>query len=296
MATLLQKYEQARQELMNQLDELLPGLQNAGIGTVGDYENKIEIVEKGIRYYDKKIAEQQLTEMASGNAKGASTVLIYVITGTSARIKNALAEENIYNAYFSVQPPTHDEEDRRKWIPFSNELVSIKGLLDQLAADGYRFKVYYLDGYAFADYAAAGYEFATDAATLEAAIDEFIDDNIGKIVAIVDLLAIDADNAKIAQRFNRKDSLRVITPICSYLPDAVKSFMVAKRKEAFKLLEFKIFKDEISSLDVAYERSFLRNELVRILKRESPAYNKISGLAGNASAVLPTLNPSILLS
>ena len=64
-----------------------------------------------------------------------------------------------------------------------------------------------------------------------------IDTRINKIVAIVDLLALNNCNAEIAEEFDTTNIKRLILPIHSKLPLKAREYMEDKRKEKFKKME-----------------------------------------------------------
>jgi len=292
MNPLLEFYKKQMAKLLDDLNTLGEYQIEAGVGTVGDIEIKIKIKEGQIEDLQKKIdaIESKIQIENSGKTTG-SKLFIYVITGTNARIKCALAAEEMKNLYLSLNPLNHDDKDRCKWLPFLRENSYIKDLLESLKNDGYQFSVYYLDGYQFADYKNAGYEFAVDEAELAGRIGEAIDKNIENIIAIVDLLAIDNDNADIVRRFDSPKILRVVTPICRFLPGELQSLMIKKREDVFKLLKLKLSQGAFDRFQEASEKMFLKNELSRVIKEKNQFYNRISDTDSNNG--LHTVSPTI---
>jgi len=287
--TQLEIYKNQMASLLAELNKLVEYQVEAGVGTAGDIDIQIKRKEELIEELQNKINGKVQTE---GNATGAanSKLYIYVITGTNARIKCALGAEDMNKLYLSLNPLNHDDKDRWKWLPFSRENICIKELLESLKNDGYKFSVYYLDGYRFADYKKDGYEFAVDEDDLVGRIGEAIEDNIDNTIAIVDLLAIDNENEDLARLFDKPKILRVVTPICRFLPNELQSLMIKKREEVFRILKVKLSKGAFDRFQEASEKMFLKNELTRVIKEKNQFYNRISDAGSEAelNTVLPT--------
>jgi len=282
-----------REELMKELKDLYDDLRLAGLDTRDTLKLKIKNKEKDLEELENKIRDLKKNEPEDNPAKpGSSKLYIYVITGTNARIKCALAAEEMKKLYLSLDPLNHDDNDRCKWLPFLREKIYIKDLLESLKNDGYKFSVYYLDGYRFADYKKDGYEFAVDEDDLVGRIGEAIEDNIDNTIAIVDLLAIDNENEDLARLFDKPQILRVVTPICRFLPNELQSLMIKKREAVFRILKVKLSKGAFDRFQEASEKMFLKNELSRVIKEKSQFYKRISDTGSDDRHNLKTVSPT----
>ncbi len=256
-------------KLYENLEDLLERQRNAGPGTEGDYKNLILTNDNERSTTKKKI---ELLKNQEQNIEP-ETLFIYIITNTNEGIRSAIGTD-----LFDVLNPTnHDNEDCTKWIPFTRDKISICELIGELRNRGYVFKEEYLTG------------------NIGAKKEVRIEDDLHISIAVIDLLALDKENEKIAGIFNNKLACSVITPIADSLHEKVKEFMIQKRKAVFTRLEYRIANLDIDSYnpEITGKLTFI-NILHRIFKTKQPVIGIIKPDGSDIRARLSTQNnPSI---
>ena len=279
MSWLLDYYKTQLEKAKQEFKELYEQKFNAGVGTEGDYKNRLLKIEKEIGDLEKRIQAIESKEQPVESKAGVSEttkVFIYVISGTNARIKQALTEEELYKIYTSLQPLNHDDEDVCKWKPFTKDEPSIEALLDTLQNEGFKFAVYYLNGYKLEKCYPEDASFSKPDVNHRDLIDEKIVDNKESIIAIIDLLALDPENEEIARRFDDKRTLRVFTAEYKFQNDKLENFMEGKKK-VFKYLENKLKGPEVFTIYKPGLRAYVfLQELRTVIKKEKPDFNTIA--------------------
>ncbi len=85
--TVLELYQQQKEKIEKELVPLFSGWMNAGIATAGDYQNKINLLEKQLEAVNVKIADMAKQEVVNVGVSDTGIKVIKMFLASSAELK-----------------------------------------------------------------------------------------------------------------------------------------------------------------------------------------------------------------
>lgn len=250
---VISNYESVLVKAKAEHQRLLGQLIDAGPEGAGPIKNRIKDLERFIEGHETQVA--LLKAEKNGTLEETRREIdckLFIISGSVERVKRTLTED-----YFKfLHTPLH-KITPGEWMPFSNEQFQIQEFLEELKKKGYRFTDYYLEG-------------SVDPATVA-----LIQNQQEKNIAIIDLLCLDTDNSMTALRFDRNENAAVLIPICMFLDNEVKKFMLTKRASVFSYLENSYIRIPSCHFNVPSRLDFER-EITTALTKKNPVATMIA--------------------
>lgn len=250
---IIANYEAVLERAKADHQRFLEQLIDAGPEGAGPIKNRIKDLERFIEGNETTLI--LLKAKINGTLEETRKEIdckLFIISGSVDRVKKTLTED-----YFKfLHTPLH-RITPGEWMPFSNEQFQIQEFLEELKKKGYQFTDYYLEG-------------IIDAATVE-----LIQNQQEKNIAIIDLLCLDTDNSMTALRFDRNENAAVLIPICMFLDNEVKKFMLTKRASVFRYLENSYIRIPSCHLNVPSRLDFER-EITAALTKKNPVATMIA--------------------
>lgn len=235
------------QELINELEQKLEDLYSEFIST----EKKSQI---NTILHEIEITREKISKLSNNNNVIIPCIIIF--TEKHEKIKKNYPED--VNNCFEER---YDNDLLENWKPFKDG-SKIKEILSSFNENSkFIFETKYL---------------ASDYKTND---EVYIDQNLNKIIAIIDVIAVNEDNKIFVKKFDTTHVGYVITPICSFLEGVVKNDAFQKKENCFTTLGFYLkqgegyFKfDETNSevlfynrLKYAFREIFKKNDTKTIL-------------------------------
>lgn len=231
----------------------------------GMYPHKYD---KSIRDKENAIKEcqEKITEIEKNLNKKDEKVTLFIIAVSKEKIMTKL-DKKIFKKVQSRygNSPKH-------WIPFKNA-PEIDLFLNNFKRErGFNFDVHY------------GSENESDSDII------MIENNLDRIIGIIDLLSLCTEVIKTAMRFDRKAMGYVLLPHCRFLPEDAIEYMENKRKKVFAFGEAQ-YKEMPTLSNTFYEHDItipdgFSNRLDRILQDKFKFFrNKINKVSDSQQEV-----------